>query len=166
MLFRERLSVVIHLLKQWDLAVNEFVADTVCMIMSTTGDVFGLMNIICHCQEDVRDKAEWPLNPQISACYLLICSELCNILQKHTEQLTVCASHFTVLFVCVSGVILHEEHIELLSEEFKVLKREVEGKILQEGTLHFTGKRQDCVSLMWLLLLSFKPNLLMSCSVF
>lgn len=52
-------------------------------------------------------------------------------------------------FVCVcgSGVILHEEHIELLTEDFKVLKREVEGKVLQEGTLHFTGKRQEFVSL-------------------
>ncbi|XP_020502701.1 biliverdin reductase A isoform X1 [Labrus bergylta] len=37
------------------------------------------------------------------------------------------------------GVILHEEHIELLSEDYKALKREVEGKVLQEGTLHFTG---------------------------
>ncbi|XP_031613305.1 biliverdin reductase A isoform X2 [Oreochromis aureus] len=37
------------------------------------------------------------------------------------------------------GVILHEEHIELRSEEYKQLKREVEGKTLQEGTLHFTG---------------------------
>lgn len=37
------------------------------------------------------------------------------------------------------GVILHEEHIELLTEDYKELKREVEGKILQEGTLHFTG---------------------------
>ncbi|XP_033953107.1 biliverdin reductase A [Pseudochaenichthys georgianus] len=37
------------------------------------------------------------------------------------------------------GVILHEEHIELLTEDYKELKREVEGKLLQEGTLHFTG---------------------------
>ncbi|XP_040910236.1 biliverdin reductase A [Toxotes jaculatrix] len=37
------------------------------------------------------------------------------------------------------GVILHEEHIELLTEDYKALKREVEGKTLQEGTLHFTG---------------------------
>ncbi|KAM8851118.1 biliverdin reductase A isoform 2-T2 [Spinachia spinachia] len=37
------------------------------------------------------------------------------------------------------GVILHEEHIELLTEDFKALKREVQGKILQDGTLHFTG---------------------------
>lgn len=43
----------------------------------------------------------------------------------------------------VSGLILHEEHIELLTEDFKALKREVEGKILQEGTLHFTGKKTD-----------------------
>nr|XP_020475283.1 biliverdin reductase A [Monopterus albus]XP_020475284.1 biliverdin reductase A [Monopterus albus]XP_020475285.1 biliverdin reductase A [Monopterus albus]XP_020475286.1 biliverdin reductase A [Monopterus albus] len=38
------------------------------------------------------------------------------------------------------GVILHEEHIELLTEEYKELKRAVEGKTLQEGTLHFTGE--------------------------
>lgn len=37
------------------------------------------------------------------------------------------------------GVILHEEHIGLLTEDYKQLKKEVEGKILQEGTLHFTG---------------------------
>uniref|UniRef100_A0A3Q3XMA9 Uncharacterized protein n=1 Tax=Mola mola TaxID=94237 RepID=A0A3Q3XMA9_MOLML len=37
------------------------------------------------------------------------------------------------------GLILHEEHIELLTEDFKVLKREREGKILLEGTLHFMG---------------------------
>ncbi|XP_075935284.1 biliverdin reductase A isoform X2 [Anarhichas minor] len=37
------------------------------------------------------------------------------------------------------GVILHEEHIELLTEDYKELKKEVEGKILQDGTLHFTG---------------------------
>lgn len=37
------------------------------------------------------------------------------------------------------GVILHEEHIELLLEDYKLLKKEVEGKNLQEGTLHFTG---------------------------
>ncbi|XP_076601059.1 biliverdin reductase A isoform X2 [Chaetodon auriga] len=37
------------------------------------------------------------------------------------------------------GLILHEEHIELLTEDYKEIQREVEGKILQEGTLHFTG---------------------------
>ncbi|XP_068604936.1 biliverdin reductase A isoform X1 [Brachionichthys hirsutus] len=38
------------------------------------------------------------------------------------------------------GVILHEEHIELLSGGYIELKRQVEGKTLCEGTLHFTGK--------------------------
>lgn len=47
----------------------------------------------------------------------------------------------------ISGLILHEEHIELLTEDFKVLKREREGKILLEGTLHFMGKRQECMYL-------------------
>lgn len=41
----------------------------------------------------------------------------------------------------MSGLVLHEEHIELLSEDFKALKREVGAQVLQEGTLHFTGTR-------------------------
>ncbi|XP_028328699.1 biliverdin reductase A [Gouania willdenowi] len=39
------------------------------------------------------------------------------------------------------GVILHEEHIELLSEDYKLLKKQVQDKVLKEGTLHFTGGR-------------------------
>lgn len=37
------------------------------------------------------------------------------------------------------GVTLHEEHIELLTEDYKELKKQVQGKNLQQGTLHFTG---------------------------
>lgn len=37
------------------------------------------------------------------------------------------------------GVILHEEHIELFTADFKYLKEKVQGQKLQEGTLHFTG---------------------------
>ncbi|KAJ0059267.1 hypothetical protein NL108_012690 [Boleophthalmus pectinirostris] len=37
------------------------------------------------------------------------------------------------------GVILHEEHIELFTADFKWLKEKVEGQKLQEGVLHFTG---------------------------
>ncbi|XP_061784686.2 biliverdin reductase A [Nerophis lumbriciformis] len=37
------------------------------------------------------------------------------------------------------GVVLHVEHIELMSADFKALQKEVQGKILLEGSLHFTG---------------------------
>ncbi|XP_068939836.1 biliverdin reductase A [Petaurus breviceps papuanus] len=37
------------------------------------------------------------------------------------------------------GKVLHEEHIELLTEDFAFLKNEASGKELLEGTLHFTG---------------------------
>ncbi|KAF7647109.1 hypothetical protein LDENG_00177410 [Lucifuga dentata] len=37
------------------------------------------------------------------------------------------------------GLILHEEHIELLTAEYKQMKKAVEGKTLQEGNFHFTG---------------------------
>ncbi|XP_067406469.1 biliverdin reductase A isoform X2 [Emydura macquarii macquarii] len=41
------------------------------------------------------------------------------------------------------GKILHVEHIELLTEEYKQLKKEVAGKELVRGTLHFTGGALD-----------------------
>ncbi|XP_051555077.1 biliverdin reductase A-like [Myxocyprinus asiaticus] len=37
------------------------------------------------------------------------------------------------------GLVLHEEHIELFTPDFKQLKKDIAGKILEEGTLHFTG---------------------------
>ncbi|XP_010892394.1 biliverdin reductase A [Esox lucius] len=37
------------------------------------------------------------------------------------------------------GVVLHEEHIELLTAEYKQLKKDIAGKKLEEGFLHFTG---------------------------
>lgn len=37
------------------------------------------------------------------------------------------------------GVVLHVEHIELMTGEYRQLRKEVEGKVLQEGALHFTG---------------------------
>ncbi|XP_062373377.1 biliverdin reductase A [Sardina pilchardus] len=37
------------------------------------------------------------------------------------------------------GLILHEEHIELFTPDFKQLKKDVAGKKLEEGSLHFTG---------------------------
>ncbi|XP_036280460.1 biliverdin reductase A isoform X1 [Pipistrellus kuhlii] len=37
------------------------------------------------------------------------------------------------------GRVLHEEHIELLMEEFAFLKKEVAGKDLLKGSLHFTA---------------------------
>ncbi len=41
--------------------------------------------------------------------------------------------------VVSSGLVLHEEHIELLTPDFKQLKKDIAGKTLEEGTLHFTG---------------------------
>lgn len=37
------------------------------------------------------------------------------------------------------GLVLHEEHIELYTADFKWLKEKTQGQKLQEGTLHFTG---------------------------
>ncbi|MBN3272833.1 BIEA reductase, partial [Polyodon spathula] len=42
------------------------------------------------------------------------------------------------------GKVLHEEHIEILTADYKQLKKEVSGKELLEGTLHFTGGHLGC----------------------
>lgn len=42
----------------------------------------------------------------------------------------------------MTGKILHEEHVELLMEEFAFLKKEVVGKELLKGSLLFTCKFQ------------------------
>lgn len=42
--------------------------------------------------------------------------------------------------VCPTGKVLHVEHIELLTAEYKQLKKELSGKKLLEGSLHFTGE--------------------------
>ena len=40
----------------------------------------------------------------------------------------------------MTGKVLHEEHVELLMEEFAFLKKEVVGKDLLKGSLLFTGQ--------------------------
>ncbi|KAL7876501.1 hypothetical protein AOLI_G00114640 [Acnodon oligacanthus] len=37
------------------------------------------------------------------------------------------------------GLVLHEEHIELFTPDYKQLKKDIAGKQLEEGSLHFTG---------------------------
>lgn len=56
----------------------------------------------------------------------------------HTESSYLIWPDF-FLFLMVDKV-LHVEHIELLTEEYKQLKKEVAGKDLVKGTLHFTGQ--------------------------
>lgn len=61
----------------------------------------------------------------------------------HTENLyLICPDVFCgfVLVFLMAGKVLHVEHIELLTEEYKQLKKEVAGKDLVKGTLHFTGQ--------------------------
>ncbi|KAL0966125.1 hypothetical protein UPYG_G00291210 [Umbra pygmaea] len=52
-------------------------------------------------------------------------------------------THKTAVDLCdlaqEKGVVLHEEHIELLTADYKQLKKDVAGKKIEEGVLHFTG---------------------------
>lgn len=59
----------------------------------------------------------------------------------HTENFYLIFPDFCLFFfLLMSGKVLHVEHIELLTEEYKQLKKEVAGKDLVKGTLHFTGQ--------------------------
>lgn len=57
----------------------------------------------------------------------------------HTESSYLIWPDFTI-YLLMTGKVLHVEHIELLTEEYKQLKKEVAGKDLVKGTLHFTGQ--------------------------
>nr|XP_020654048.1 biliverdin reductase A [Pogona vitticeps] len=71
--------------------------------------------------------------------------------QNHYESVRYCpptslASKCLYKFHYLADVkckILHVEHIELLTMEYKQLKKEVAGKELVKGTLHFTGGPLD-----------------------
>lgn len=88
----------------------------------------------------ILNRGAYLFQPHIHISYIFF------IVRSHISKLFIllaALSTFLLLCLCVSGLILHEEHIELLSEDFKALKKEVEGKVLQEGTMHFTGKETD-----------------------
>lgn len=61
----------------------------------------------------------------------------------HTESsYLICPDFWCVFFFffLMADKVLHVEHVELLTEEYKQLKKEVAGKDLVKGTLHFTGQ--------------------------
>ncbi|KAM4027936.1 biliverdin reductase A isoform 3-T3 [Anomaloglossus baeobatrachus] len=66
-----------------------------------------------------------------------------HVLVEYPMALSAEAAHELWQLAEQKGKVLHVEHIELLTEEFKQLKREVEGKELVEGVLHFTGGPVD-----------------------
>ncbi|XP_030045860.1 biliverdin reductase A [Microcaecilia unicolor] len=66
-----------------------------------------------------------------------------HVLVEYPMALSVAAAHELWALAEQKGKILHVEHIELLTEEYKQLKKEVDGKELVKGTLHFTGGSLD-----------------------
>ncbi|XP_075683170.1 biliverdin reductase A [Rhinoderma darwinii] len=66
-----------------------------------------------------------------------------HVLVEYPMALSAQAAHELWQLAEQKGKVLHVEHIELLTEEFKQLKKEVEGKELVEGVLHFTGGPLD-----------------------
>lgn len=66
-----------------------------------------------------------------------------HVLVEYPMALSAQAAHELWQLAEQKGKVLHVEHIELLTEEFKQLKKEVDGKELVEGVLHFTGGPLD-----------------------
>ncbi|XP_061442212.1 biliverdin reductase A [Rhineura floridana] len=66
-----------------------------------------------------------------------------HVLVEYPLALSAKAAHELWELAEQKGRILHVEHIELLTEEYKQLKKEVAGKELVKGTLHFTGGPLD-----------------------
>ncbi|XP_069816429.1 biliverdin reductase A isoform X2 [Dendropsophus ebraccatus] len=66
-----------------------------------------------------------------------------HVLVEYPMVLSAQAAHELFQLAEQKGKVLHVEHIELLTEEFKQLKKEVADKELVEGILHFTGGPLD-----------------------
>ncbi|XP_053116313.1 biliverdin reductase A isoform X2 [Hemicordylus capensis] len=66
-----------------------------------------------------------------------------HVLVECPMALSAKAAHELLEMAEQKGKVLHVEHIELLTEAYKQLKKEVMGKELVKGTLHFTGGPLD-----------------------
>ncbi|XP_052039481.1 biliverdin reductase A isoform X3 [Apodemus sylvaticus] len=62
-----------------------------------------------------------------------------HVLVEYPMALSFAAAQELWELATQKGRVLHEEHIELLMEEFEFLRREVAGKELLKGSLHFTA---------------------------
>ncbi|XP_066440863.1 biliverdin reductase A-like isoform X2 [Eleutherodactylus coqui] len=66
-----------------------------------------------------------------------------HVLVEYPVALSAQTAHELWQLAEQKGKVLHVEHIELLTGEFNQLKKEVDGKELVEGVLHFTGGALD-----------------------
>ncbi|XP_067861895.1 biliverdin reductase A [Heptranchias perlo] len=66
-----------------------------------------------------------------------------HVCVEYPMALSAAAAHELWDLADIKGKVLHVEHIELLTAEYKQLKQKVSGKELMEGTLHFTGGPLD-----------------------
>ncbi|CAO2578950.1 Biliverdin reductase A [Lemmus lemmus] len=66
-----------------------------------------------------------------------------HVLVEYPMTLSFAAAQELWELAAQKGKVLHEEHLELLMEEFAFLKKEVMGKELLKGSLHFTASPLD-----------------------
>ncbi|XP_043937385.1 biliverdin reductase A [Protopterus annectens] len=66
-----------------------------------------------------------------------------HVCVEYPMTLSAASAHELYNIADQKGIVLHIEHIELLTEDYKQLKQDVHGKKLIEGLLHFTGGPLD-----------------------
>ncbi|KAK3567879.1 hypothetical protein QTP86_027326 [Hemibagrus guttatus] len=133
------------------------IRDLLTPLVSSAAEIFTLKGLVSRrTLENVQGVQQISLEEALSRSDIQV-AFLCTENTSHEEYIRrfleagkhVCVEYPMVLSYNVAtdlmdqakqkGLVLHEEHIELVTPSFKQLKKDVAGKQLEEGSLHFTG---------------------------
>ncbi|KAM9500729.1 biliverdin reductase A [Clarias gariepinus] len=133
------------------------IRDLLAPLPSSAAEIFKLKGLVSRrTLEEQQEVAQIPLEEALS-CSDIQVAFLCTENIRHEEcirQFLEAGKHVCVEYPMAlsynaavdlwdlaqkKGLVLHEEHIELLTPDFKQLKKDIAGKQLEEGSLHFTG---------------------------
>ncbi|XP_060785402.1 biliverdin reductase A [Neoarius graeffei] len=133
------------------------IRDLLTPLQSSAAEIFTLQGFVSRrTLEDQQGVKQIPLEEALSRSDIQV-AFLCTENTSHEEYINrfleagkhVCVEYPMTLSYNAAvelwdraqqkGLVLHEEHIGLLTPDFKQLKKDVAGKQLEEGSLHFTG---------------------------
>ncbi|XP_060729855.1 biliverdin reductase A [Tachysurus vachellii] len=133
------------------------IRDLLTPLASSTAEIFTLKGLVSRRMlEEVQGVRQMPLEEALTRSDVqvaFICTENTSH-EDYIRQFLEAGKHVCVEYPMAlsynaaaelmdqaqrKGLILHEEHIELFTPAFKQLKKDVAGKQLEEGSLHFTG---------------------------
>ncbi|XP_053537104.1 biliverdin reductase A isoform X1 [Ictalurus punctatus] len=132
------------------------IRDLLTPLPSSTAEIFTLKGLVSRRTVEQQGVQQIPLEEALSRSDIQV-ALLCTENVSHEEYISrfleagkhVCVEYPMALSYSAAanlldqaqqkGLVLHEEHIELLTPDFKQLKKDIAGKQLEEGSLHFTG---------------------------